>query len=66
MKTTPDTRRWWVVVLLFIAVVINYIDRGNLSITAVPLMNEMNISPAGMGASGPSRSFATTRPVSPE
>ena len=36
--------------LLFLAVLINYIDRGNLSVTAVPLMKEFSIGPAGMGA----------------
>ena len=45
-----DRRRWWVVILLFVALVINYIDRGNLSITAVVLMHDLNISPGGMGA----------------
>src|SRR4051794_33323461 len=42
--------RWPVVVLLFVGVVINYIDRGNLSVAAVPLMRELRIAPGGMGA----------------
>jgi MFS transporter, ACS family, D-galactonate transporter len=42
-------RRWRVVTLLLAAVVINYIDRGNLNLTAVPVMKELGISPAGMG-----------------
>ncbi len=44
-----STRQWGVVVLLFLAVLINYIDRGNLSIVAVPLMKDFGISPASMG-----------------
>ncbi|HEY1800915.1 MAG TPA: MFS transporter [Terriglobales bacterium] len=42
-------RRWWVVGLLFAAVAINLMDRGNLSIAAVPLMSSMNLSPKAMG-----------------
>jgi MFS family permease len=38
-----------VVILLFAGVVINYIDRGNLSVVAVPLMRDLGIAPAGMG-----------------
>ncbi len=43
------TRKWGVVALLFFAVLINYLDRGNLSIVAVPLMNDFGVSPAGVG-----------------
>lgn len=42
-------RRWTVIVLLFLAVLVNYVDRGNLSIVAVPLMEEFNISPLRLG-----------------
>lgn len=42
-------RQWGVVILLFLAVLINYVDRGNLSIVAVPLMKDFGISPASMG-----------------
>ena len=42
-------RRWWVVGLLFLAILINYVDRGNLSIVAVPLMKDFSLSPATMG-----------------
>jgi MFS transporter, ACS family, D-galactonate transporter len=38
-----DTR-WWVVGLLFLGMLINYIDRGNLSIAAVPIMHELHLS----------------------
>ncbi len=44
-----DTRNWSVVVLLFLAVLINYIDRGNLSLAAVQMMRDLRIAPAGMG-----------------
>jgi MFS transporter, ACS family, D-galactonate transporter len=43
------SRRWLVVILLFFAVLVNYIDRGNLSIAAVPLMRDFDIAPARMG-----------------
>jgi MFS family permease len=43
------SRRWLVVSLLFFAVLVNYIDRGNLSIAAVPLMRDFDIAPARMG-----------------
>jgi MFS family permease len=36
-------------VLLFAGVVINYVDRGNLSVAAVPLMHDLRVAPAGMG-----------------
>jgi len=46
----PEGRaRWGVVALLWLAVLINYIDRGALSIVAVPLMKEFGLSPAQMG-----------------
>jgi ACS family D-galactonate transporter-like MFS transporter len=43
-------RKWLVIALLFVAVLVNYIDRGNLSIAAVPLMKDLGISPVMMGA----------------
>jgi MFS family permease len=43
------SRRWLVVSLLFFAVLVNYIDRGNLSIAAVPLTRDFDIAPARMG-----------------
>ena len=42
-------RRWHVVGLLFLAILINYVDRGNLSIAAVPLMKDFALSPTQMG-----------------
>ncbi len=47
--TAPESKRWWVVVLLFLAVVTNCLDRGNLSIAAPPLMRELGATPAAMG-----------------
>jgi ACS family D-galactonate transporter-like MFS transporter len=44
-----NSRRWAIVILLFIAVMINYIDRGNLSVAAVPAMRELGIAPSAMG-----------------
>lgn len=48
--------RWGMIALLFFAVLINYIDRGNLSIAAVPLMHDFGVSPGRMGRS--SRRFS--------
>jgi ACS family D-galactonate transporter-like MFS transporter len=35
--------------LLFVAVLISFLDRGNLSVAAVPLMRELGLSPPAMG-----------------
>ena len=48
-RPRPSARQWAVIGLLFAAVLINYIDRGNLSVVAVPLMEYFKISPAKMG-----------------
>jgi MFS transporter, ACS family, D-galactonate transporter len=44
-----STVRWGIVFLLFLGVLINYVDRGNLSIAAVPLMRDFHRTPAAMG-----------------
>ncbi|MEX2260715.1 MAG: MFS transporter [Bryobacteraceae bacterium] len=44
-----DRRRWAIVGLLFFGMVISYMDRGNLSIAAVPLMQEFGFSASQMG-----------------
>jgi MFS transporter, ACS family, D-galactonate transporter len=44
-----NVRRWVVVGLLFFGMVISYMDRGNISIAAVPLMREFGFSTAQMG-----------------
>jgi ACS family D-galactonate transporter-like MFS transporter len=45
-----DRRRWAVVAMLFTGMLINYIDRGSLSIAAVPLMKDFGVGPAAAGA----------------
>ena len=41
--------RWWIAFMMWLAIAINYIDRGNLSV-AIPLMaREFDLSPAIMG-----------------
>jgi MFS family permease len=42
-------RRWIVLSLVFLGIVINYIDRGNLSIAAPSIMRDFRIAPATMG-----------------
>ena len=49
MPISANIRRWAVVVLLFFGMVISYMDRGNMSIAAVPLMREFGFSSAQMG-----------------
>jgi MFS family permease len=49
MPLPEDRHRWAVVVLLFFGMVISYIDRGNISIAAVPLMREFGFSTAQTG-----------------
>src|SRR5262245_48473479 len=41
--------RWVIIGLLFFAILVNYIDRGNLSIVAVPVMREFGVSASRMG-----------------
>jgi MFS family permease len=40
---------WVVLILLFFSIFINYIDRGNLSIAAPMLKDELNLSPSQLG-----------------
>jgi ACS family D-galactonate transporter-like MFS transporter len=42
-------RRWIVVALIFVGMVISYVDRGNLSIAAPSIMRDFHIAPAAMG-----------------
>jgi MFS transporter, ACS family, D-galactonate transporter len=42
-------RRWVVMGLLFLGVVVSYMDRGNLSIAAVPIMKDFGLTAAQMG-----------------
>lgn len=46
---TMSRREWIVVVLLFVSVIINYIDRSNLSISAVALERQIGLTPLQMG-----------------
>lgn len=48
-EALPTGKRWSVVGLLFSGVLINYIDRANLSIAAVPIMHELRVSTAAIG-----------------
>lgn len=43
------SRRWTVFSLVFVAIVINYIDRGNLSVAAPSIMRDFHLGPASMG-----------------
>ena len=43
------TRRWGLLVLVFLGILISYIDRGNLSIAATALMHDFKMPPASMG-----------------
>ncbi len=42
-------RRWIVLALVFLGIVINYIDRGNLSVAAPSIMRDFRVAPAAMG-----------------
>jgi len=43
------SRRWTVFSLVFVAIVINYVDRGNLSVAAPSIMRDFHLVPARMG-----------------
>ena len=42
-------RRWIVVALIFLSILISYVDRGNLSIAADSIMRDFQLPPASMG-----------------
>jgi MFS family permease len=42
-------QRWAVVALIFLGIVISYVDRGNLSIAAPSIMSDFRIGPGSMG-----------------
>ena len=46
---TPSRKRFFLMALLFITVVINYLDRSNLSIAAPALTSELGIDPVHVG-----------------
>ena len=46
---TPSRKRFFIMVLLFITVVINYLDRSNLSIAAPAMTSELGIDPIHVG-----------------
>ena len=47
--TPPSRKRLLILALLFVTVVINYLDRSNLSIAAPALFKELNIEPVRAG-----------------
>ncbi|MFJ3483736.1 MFS transporter [Pseudomonas sp. NPDC090202] len=49
ITATPSRKRFFIMVLLFITVVINYLDRSNLSIAAPALTSELGIDPVHAG-----------------
>ena len=46
---TPSNRRFLVMALLFVTVVINYLDRSNLSIAAPSITSEFGLNPVQLG-----------------
>jgi ACS family D-galactonate transporter-like MFS transporter len=46
---TPSNRRFLVMALLFVTVVINYLDRSNLSIAAPSITSEFGLNPVQSG-----------------
>ncbi|WP_063552542.1 MFS transporter [Burkholderia territorii] len=49
VATPPSRKRLIILALLFVTVVINYLDRSNLSIAAPALFKELNIDPVRAG-----------------
>ncbi len=43
------TRRWGVLAIVFFGMLISYVDRGNLSIAAAPMMRDFALPPSTMG-----------------
>ena len=49
MAVPPTRSRFLIMVLLFVSVTVNYLDRSNLSIAAPSLANDFGIDPVQMG-----------------
>ncbi|GCE23376.1 MFS transporter [Dictyobacter kobayashii] len=49
MQKRVGNVRWWMAILLGVGVVINYLDRVNLSVTTVSLQKEFHLSDAQIG-----------------
>jgi sugar phosphate permease len=47
--TSPPSRRWVVLALVFLGILVSYIDRGNLSIAAETIMRDLRLDPKSMG-----------------
>ncbi len=47
--TKTSTRTWWLCGLLFLATVLNYLDRQVLALTAEKIMGEFELSKEGLG-----------------
>ena len=45
----PFHRRWVILVLEFLGILVSYIDRGNLSIAAETMMRDLRLDPKSMG-----------------
>ena len=49
MRANDRNRAWIVVVLLFLFMVINFADKAVIGIAAVPMMQELQLSPRQFG-----------------
>jgi MFS transporter, ACS family, D-galactonate transporter len=49
--TVPSKRRFLIMGMLFVTVVINYLDRSNLSIAAPAIASEFGLHPVQLGLS---------------
>ena len=49
MPEAPTKRRFLVTMMLFVIVVINYLDRSNLSIVGPELVRALNLTPVKLG-----------------
>ena len=49
MPETPSQRRFLVAMMLFVIVVINYLDRSNISIVGPQLSRALNLTPVKLG-----------------
>src|SRR5215469_11944518 len=53
-STQPPKEAWLIVVLLFLFMLVNFADKAVIGIAAVPIMNELQLSPRQFGLLGSS------------